>query len=132
MSPEEKLEIIRQLYKMSQADGKIKPVEYSFLYEMALTMEIPLEKLEEIFDIEKQYQIPKETAERIIQIYRLALIMKIDKDIADAEITTLKTLALQMGLRSDAVDNMLKKMNNSKSSTLDFKELLEIFNVTEN
>jgi uncharacterized tellurite resistance protein B-like protein len=132
MKEEEKLGIIRQLFQMTQADGEVKPVEYSFLYELALSMGVPLEKLEEIFEIESQYQIPKEQVNRIIQIYRLALIMKVDKHTADSEIKTLKTMAIQMGLRSDAVDNMLNKMKEKDSGTLNFEELMEIFNVQKN
>ena len=60
MSLEEKLAIIRQLYKMTQADNKVKPVEYSFLYEIALSMEVPLEKLEDIFEYEADFQLPKD------------------------------------------------------------------------
>jgi len=132
MSLEEKLAIIRQLYKMTQADNKVKPVEYSFLYEIALSMEVPLEKLEDIFEYEADFQLPKDMQNKIIQIYRLALVMKVDKEVAQEEINTLKSLALQMGLHPEAVDNMLKKMNENETGTLDFEQLMKIFKVQEN
>ncbi len=129
---EEKLEILRQLYEMTKADGKIKPVEYQFLYEMALSMDIPLEKLEEMFDFDKQYKLPKEKLQRIIQIYRLALMMRVDKDVAGAEIATLKKLALQMNLHPESVDQMLLQMEQKDDHTLNFDELFQIFNIREN
>jgi len=132
MSLEEKLGILRQLYKMTQADNKVKPVEYSFLYEIALSMEVPLEKLEEIFDYEDRYQLPKDLQNKIIQVYRLALIMKVDQEVAPEEINTLKSLALQMGLHPEAVNNMLEEMNKSETGTLDFDRLMQIFNTNHN
>ena len=132
MSLEEKLGILRQLYKMTQADNQIKPVEYSFLYEIALSMEVPLEKLEDIFEYEAHYQLPKDLQNKIIQIYRLALIMKVDQEVAPEEIDTLKSLALQMGLHPEAVNNMLEEMNKSENGTLDFNRLMQIFNTQHN
>lgn len=129
---EEKLEILRQLYEMTKADGEIKPVEYQFLYEMAVSMEVPLETLEEMFEIDKQYQLPKEKLQRIIQIYRLALMMRVDKEVAETEIMTLKKLALQMKLRPEAVDQMLAQMAQKEDHTLNFDELFQIFNLREN
>ena len=132
MSMEEKLGILRQLYKMTQADNEVKPVEYSFLYEVALSMEVPLEQLEEIFDYETQFKLPKDLQNKIIQIYRLALIMKVDKDIAKEELDTLKSIALQMGLHPEAVHNMLDKMNTNETGTLDYNELMQIFKTHDN
>ena len=132
MSMEEKLGILRQLYKMTQADNKIKPVEYSFLYEVALSMEVPLEQLEEIFDYETQFKLPKDLQNKIIQIYRLALIMKVDNEVAKEELDTLKSIALQMGLHPEAVNNMLDKMNTNETGTLDYNELMQIFKTHDN
>ena len=127
---EEKLALLKQLYQMTQADHKIKPVEYSFLYELALSMEVPLEKLEDLFETEKHYLLPKDIQQKIIQIYRLALMMKVDKEVVEEEINTLKSLALQMGLRPESVQNMLEELE--KKSTLTFDELMSIFNVQDN
>ena len=132
MSLEEKLGILRQLYKMTQADNQIKPVEYKFLYEIALSMDVPLEKLEEIFDYEDRYQLPKDLQNKIIQVYRLALIMKVDQEVAPEEINTLKSIALQMGLHPEAVNKMLEEMNKSETGTLDFDRLIQIFNTNHN
>jgi len=129
---EEKLEILRQLYEMTKADGEIKPIEYQFLYEMAVSMEVPLETLEEMFEFDKQYKLPKEKLQRIIQIYRLALMMRVDKDVASTEIATLKKLALQMSLHPESVDQMLLQMDQKEDHTLNFDELFQIFNVREN
>jgi len=128
----EKLELLRQLYEMTQADGKIKPVEYQFLYEIAVSMELSLEKLEDMFELEKHYKLPQQQVQRIIQIYRLALMMRVDKDIAEAEKITLKKIALQMNLRPEAVEQMLEKIDENKKHTLSFDELFSIFKVFEN
>ncbi len=130
MKLEEKLALLKQLYQMTQADRTIKPVEYNFLYEIALSMEVPLEKLEEMFEVENNYDLPKDKQQKIIQIYRLALMMKVDKEIAPEEINTLKSLAMQMGLHPESVQIMLEALNRKK--TLNFDELMSVFNIQEN
>ena len=129
---QEKLEIIRQLYEMTKADGEVKPVEYQFLYEIAVSMEVPLEKLEEMFEVDEQYKMPSMHEQRIIQIYRLALMMKVDKEVAPAEILTLKQLALQMNLHPESVDKMLNAMNSKEGKTLSVDELFGFFRTVEN
>jgi len=132
MSLEEKLGLIQQLYKMAKADNEIKPVEYQFLYEIALAMEVPLEKLETIFEVEKDYQIPKDFQHKMVQIYRLALIMRVDQEIKPEEVKTLKSLALQMGIHPEAVQQMLYQMEKSENGVLDHETLIGIFKTIEN
>ena len=132
MTHKEKLGMLKQLFEMTVADGEIKPVEYKFLYEIALSMEVPIEDLEQMIEQEFSYSIPKQIDERIIQIYRLAMMMKVDKEIAKQEVNMLKSMALQMGLHPDSVVVMLNKLKEDPAKVLSFEELEKIFSVGGN
>jgi len=135
MTLEEKLTFIRQLYKMSKADNKIDQVEKKFLYELALSINLPIEALEDILDgkeIPLKEQLPTNIEDRIIQIYRLILMMKIDNEISIEEVNTLKSIALELGLRPDSVMLLLDRLLESPTGTLEFAELQAIFDITKN
>jgi uncharacterized tellurite resistance protein B-like protein len=132
MTLEEKIAFIKQLYQMSKSDGVIKPVEYSLMYEFALSLGVPLEKLEDILNEKHDFQITKEQVERIIQIYRLALIMNVDKEVTNEELSTLKKITLEMNLPPESVDLMIKRMSESNEGTLDYHTLMKIFDVSKN
>jgi len=135
MTLEEKLTFIRQLYKMSKADNKIDQIEKNFLYELALSINLPIEALEDILDgkeIPINEKLPINIEDRIIQIYRLVLMMKIDNEISIEEVNTLKSIALELGLRSDSVMLLLDRLLESPTGTLEFEELQAIFDITKN
>jgi len=132
MTQEEKLGMLRQLFEMTVADGEIKPVEYKFLYEIALSLEVPIEELEQMIEQELKYKLPKQIDERIIQIYRLAMMMRVDRDIDEQETNMLKAMALQLGLRPDAVVIMLDALKKNPEKVLSFDELENIFSMNDN
>ena len=60
---------------MSKADHNVDQTEVNFLYELAVSLELPLEILENIFDEKSvflKHVLFKKRHEHIIQIYRLA------------------------------------------------------------
>jgi len=135
MRLEEKISLIKQLFEMSKADRKIDQSEVNFLYELAVSLELPLEILEDIIDkkpIFLKKQIPTNSFERIIQIYRLALMLNADKQVSFDEVNLLRNLAIELKLPSDAVDVMLLEILKSKNGTLKPEKLIQIFNMTEN
>jgi len=135
MTLEEKIAFIRQLYKMSKADNKIDQIEKNFLYELALSINLPIEALENILDGKEmplKEKLPTNIEDRIIQVYRLILMMKIDNEISLEEINTLKSIALELGLRPDSVMLLLDRLLESPTGTLEFEELQAIFDISKN
>jgi len=135
MTIEEKVALIRQLYQISKADNKIEPAEKKFLYELALSIDLPIEALEDILDEKPSYikeKIPISFEDRILQIYRLALMMKIDNDVSKEEIQTLKSIALELGLHPEAVTVLLERLQESPEGVLEYNELKEIFETYHN
>ena len=135
MKLEEKISLIKQLFDMSKADNYIDQTEINFLYEFAVSLELPLEILEDIFDEKPIYLkpiLPKKRHERIIQIYRLALMINIDKHIKFDEINLLKNIAIELQLPPESVTLMLTEILKSKNSTLAPEQLFDIFKATNN
>ncbi len=135
MKLEEKITLLKQLYQMSKVDGKIADAEFDFLIEMGFDLGVPLEIIEDVFEENEIYlkkHIPKNIYERIIQIYRLALMMQIDKHIKFNEINLLKNIAIELKLPPEPVTIMLSEMLKSKNGTLEPEHLFEIFNTKNN
>ena len=135
MTLDEKVTLIRQLYKMSHADQNFQTAEKKFLYELALSINLPIEILEDILaddEVEIPAKIPANIEDRMIQIYRLVLMMKIDNEISIEEVNTLKSIALELGLHPESVMLLLDRLLESPTGTLDFNELKAIFDITKN
>ena len=135
MRLEEKISLIKQLFDMSKADRKIDQTEVNFLYELAVSLELPLEILEDLFDEKPIYlkkQIPTSSLERITQIYRLALMLNVDKQVTFDEVNLLRNLALELKLPPDSVNIMLSEILKSQTGTLKPDKLFQIFNTTGN
>ena len=135
MKLEEKITLIKQLFDMIKADHNIDQTEVNFLYELAISIELPLEILEDIFDKKPIYlkkQIPTSSLERITQIYRLALMLNVDKQVKFDEINLLRNLALELKLPSEPIDVMLSEILKNQTGTLKPEKLFQIFNMTDN
>ena len=135
MRLEEKISLIKQLFDMSKADHNIDQTEVNFLYELAVSLELPLEILEDLFDEKPIYlkkQIPTSSLERITQIYRLALMLNVDKQVTFDEVNLLRNLALELKLPPDSVNIMLSEILKSQTGTLKPDKLFQIFNTTGN
>ncbi len=135
MTLDEKITLIRQLHKMSRADQNFQSAEKKFLYELALSINLPIEILEDILaddKVEIPTKIPADIEDRMIQIYRLVLMMKIDNEISIEEVNTLKSIALELGLHPESVMLLLDRLLESPTGTLDFNELKAIFDITNN
>ena len=135
MKLEEKISLIKQLFDMSKADHNVDQTEVNFLYELAVSLELPLEILEDIFDEKPIYlkkQIPTSSLERITQIYRLALMLNVDKQVTFNEVNLLRNLALELKLLPDSVNVMLSEILKSQTGTLRAEKLFQIFNMNGN
>jgi len=130
---EKKLEQLSQLINMAKADRIFKKIEYKFLYEIALVMQVPIEKLEALLENKIEYnRLPSTREERIIQIYRLTLMMMVDGIITDEEMVLLKNYALEMKLHPESIEMMLKRIKSSKGGMLLPAQLQQIFAIQNN
>jgi len=129
---QEKLSFLSQLVKMAKADSIFKTVEHKYLVEIAQLLEVPIDYLEEIIDDNIVHILPKTHNDRIKQIYRLTIMMMIDGIVTVEEIKVLKEYAIELGLRPEAIEVMIRRMQSNKGGMLLLKDLQEIFSIQSN
>ncbi len=135
MKLEEKITLLKQLYHMSKVDGEIVKAELDFLVELALSLEVPYEVIEDIFCEKTIYlkkELPDNISGRIIQIYRLALMMNVDNHIKFEEVHLLKSIAVELKLPPESVTAMVSEIIKSENGTLNPEHLFDIFNIKNN
>jgi len=135
MNNNKKIIFLKQLFFMLKADGKIDEMEKRFLKDIALSMNIDTQEIKDILDLQEIIPTPPvkfSKKENIIQIYRLALMLKIDGNIAPQEIKVIKNIGLEMGLSIEALDIMLEILLKKYSTTLTDNQLFKIFDIQNN
>lgn len=124
---EQKLSLLSEMISFSIVDGSLHQKEYDFLSFVA--KELKVEKLifEELFHSEMKPVTIKTEFQRIIQFYRLALLMRVDGVLHPSEEIAIKQMAINMGLNPFLTKRILTMIFESKTGTIDPKMLLQIF-----
>ena len=83
---------------------------------------------------EKQIAItpPKNEVDRIIQFYRLCLLMFVDQEIHHEELKALRNAGLQMGLNPAATEEVIKLIQLYQGKGIAVEKLIQIFQVNHN
>lgn len=124
--------LLSDLIQMVMADGKVNPSEISFIQKLAVRMDIPEEDVVALFEKPQPSKPIFSEVERITHFYKLILVMKIDNEVHPKELMALKNFSLQMGIRPNVADQILKKMDQYPNHTVPAEELLEIFKMYYN
>jgi tellurite resistance protein len=117
---------------MAKADKVFKFVEFKYLTEISEVLGITATQLDELMESNNIAPIPKKNIDRARQIYRLAVMMKIDHIIVKEEIKLLKEYAVELGLNPEGIDIMLERMDENKGGMLLDKDLCNIFSISLN
>lgn len=126
-SKEEKLSILSEMISMATIDRDLKEREYNFLLAVAKQLDISKTELDRLFSQPAPFKHQKTESERIIQFYRLVLMMNIDEEQHPKEVQMVKECGLRMGLNPVAMDRVLLVMNNYEDKIVPTNVLLEIF-----
>ncbi|WP_024771260.1 hypothetical protein [Aquimarina macrocephali] len=126
-SKDEKLSLLSEMIQFAKADKKFKEQEYNFILAIASQLKITKEEVDVLIEegVEKKNLQPE--SQRILQFHRLVLLMNIDQETSQLEIHKIKEIGLHMGLRLEAVDTVLEKMNDYPNKIIPPKELVSIF-----
>ncbi len=123
----EKLSLISEMIEFAKADHKIKDEEYNFIIAVAAQLEITEEEVGFLIREKAEKKVLKPESQRILQFHRLVLLMNIDQEISPTELHTIKDFGLQMGLRPEAIDTVLKQMHTYPNKVIPPDELITIF-----
>ncbi len=126
-SKEEKLSLLSDMIEFAKADKEIKEEEYNFIIVVASQLGVTEEEVGFLVrnNAEKRSLHPE--SQRILQFHRLVLLMNVDQEASQQEIQKIKEMGLQMGLRPEAIDTVLREMHKYPNKVIPPKELINIF-----
>ncbi|GAA3509454.1 hypothetical protein GCM10022393_22410 [Aquimarina addita] len=126
-SKEEKLSLLSEMIEFARADNKVKEEEYGFILAVAEQLGITAHELGELMEKGVQKKSIHPESERILQFHRLVLLMNVDQESVPSELHKIRNMGLQMGLRPEAIDTVLKEMHSYPNKVIPPKELMAIF-----
>ncbi|HYD90810.1 MAG TPA: excinuclease ABC subunit B, partial [Flavobacterium sp.] len=110
---EEKLSLLSEMIAFAKIDGRIDEREYQFLSIVASQLKIDKDVFESLFNHPADKVIIKSEHQRILQFYRLALLMHADGVLHDNEQVAIREMGINMGLSPFAMKSVLIEMQKS-------------------
>jgi hypothetical protein len=129
---QEKLSLIQDLIALSEADGNRSFMEENFILSVASSLGVSAEEVEHIKNNPIAYSPEDKETDRIIQFYRLLLLLGVDPEKTAEEINCCKEIALKMGLNPIAVNKTIEQILNSETGMLPPATVISIFQVQHN
>lgn len=129
---EEKLSLLSEMIAFAKIDGKIHEREYQFLVIVASQLKIEKGVFESLFEHEAKKVVIKSEHQRILQFYRLALLMHADGVLHENEQIAIREMGVNMGLSPFAMRSVLQEMQKSPSGLIDPDVLLALFRAQHN
>jgi len=129
---EEKLSLLSEMIAFAKVDGQIHEREFQFLTIVAQQLRIERDMFDTLFDEPSEKVILKSEHQRILQFYRLALLMQADGVLHDNEQVAIRELGINMGLSPFAMKSVLVEMERSPTGMIDPEMLLALFRAQQN
>lgn len=100
------------LYKMANADDKLALNEDKMIRDIAEKMGLSEDDIQDIRDNPKsiQFTLPKSEDERLVMLYHLLFLMRIDGEIADEELEMLHRLGFRLGILPALIQDLAEIM----------------------
>jgi len=131
-SYQEKLNILSEMIAFARVDESLKESEYQFLIKVAFNLGIDKKTFDTLLDQKTVKPVLKSQSERIVQFHRLLLLMNIDDEQHEKEISLLHTIGLKMGLPPTGITQVLKVMHKFPNKIVPPKVLIDIFKAQYN
>jgi uncharacterized tellurite resistance protein B-like protein len=129
---EEKLSLLSEMISFAKIDGEIHEREHRFLSIVATQLRIEKSIFETLFVKPAPKKILKTEHERILQFYRLALLMQADGILHENEQVAIREIGINMGLSPFAMKSVLNEMKRSTTGLIDPEILLALFRAQQN
>ncbi|MCR5862125.1 TerB family tellurite resistance protein [Flavobacterium sp. J372] len=131
-SYEEKLSLLSEMISFAMIDGQVHEREFQFLSIVASQLKVEKDIFLSLFDHKAEKVIPKSEHQRILQFYRLALLMHADGVLHDNEQVAIREMGVNMGLSPFAMKSVLTEMERSPTGLIDPEMLLALFRAQHN
>lgn len=129
---EEKLSLLTEMIAFAKIDGSIHEREMQFLALVAKQLRIEPDTFEALFSDPADRVVIKSEHQRILQFYRLALLMQADGVLHDNEQVAIREMGINMGLSPYAMKGVLNEMKLSPTGMIDPDLLLALFRAQQN
>ena len=129
---QEKLSLLQDLILLSRADDHVQFSEENFIFTIAQGLGISEIELNKLKETGAPYAPENKELDRIIQFYRLLLLMGVDSERHQKEIDFCKESGLKMGLNPVAINEIIQQMISSESGTLPPESIIKIFQTYHN
>ncbi|AEE20176.1 hypothetical protein JM84_2505 [Dokdonia sp. Hel_I_63] len=123
----ENLQIISDMLLMAKADNHLHEREYDFILMVARRMGISKDEVDELVKSPQDKMVYKTEMQRLTQFHRLLLVMNVDEETQFVEIDTLRNYGLKLGIRAEAVQQILSEMGDYEHKIIPSHRLVEIF-----
>lgn len=119
--------LLSDLIVLAKADDKVTTSEYDFILTLAETMEIGKKAVDVLFKNPLPSVVQKTELDRITHFYKLILLMNVDNETHEKEITMIRDFGIKMGIRPGVMDQMLIKMEQYENKIIPSDEIMKIF-----
>ncbi|MGX7668688.1 TerB family tellurite resistance protein [Flavobacterium pedocola] len=129
---DEKISLLSEMIAFAVVDGELHDREYDFLWIIAQELGIKKDVFLELFGKRDSIIVIKDEHHRIMQFYRLALLMHCDGILHEREIKSINEIGITMGLNPMGIKRTLKAMAQSPNQMIEPEFLLNAFMVQHN
>ncbi len=119
--------LLSDLIALAKADDIVTQSEYDLILKLAQTMDISKSEVDLLFENPLPSAVQSSELQRITHFYKLMLLMNVDQEVHEKEITMLRNFGLKMGIRAGVMDQMLLKMEEYDDHIIPSEELMKIF-----
>ena len=128
----EKLSLLSEMIAFAKVDGQVHEREYRFLTIVSEQLRIEKSVFEGLFVHPAPKVVIKSEHQRILQFYRLALLMQADGILHQNEQIAIREMGINMGLSPYAMKAVLVAMQQSPTGLIDPEILLGLFKAQQN
>lgn len=132
LSQEEKKSLIKNLIDLAVIDGEQNLDEMKFIRALAHQAGITDEELTKLKDSKLELTPPKNEFDRIEHMHKLMLLMATDQTFSDVEKNFIQNIGLRMGIRPQAIINLMEKLEKSTNNILSPEEIISVYNTYYN
>jgi len=123
----ENLQIISDMLLMAKADNKLHEREYNFILVVAKRMGVSKMEVDALIKNPQDKMVYKTEMQRLTQFHRLLLVMNVDEETHFVEIDALRNYGLKLGIRPEAIEQILSEMDDYEHKMIPSQRLMEIF-----
>ncbi|AEW86035.1 excinuclease ABC subunit B [Flavobacterium columnare] len=123
----EKINLLKEMIAFAIVDGELHDREYDFLWIVAQELEIDKATFLELFKLKGERQVLKDEFQRVLQFYRLALLMHCDGVLHIREKERIVEIGINMGLNPGAMKRVLYLMEKAPNQMLEAEVVIGAF-----